>query len=109
MSMDCSEDQRAVIADPSVRIPRDARLFTFGYGSDHDSNLLAGLAHRGAGAFFFVRDIQDFPGQLADCLSSIIGVAFTRVMLRVAKTEGAVALVQLHAPRTMHDEAGIEW
>jgi uncharacterized protein YegL len=108
-SMDCVEDQRAVIANPSVRIPKDARLFTFGYGSDHDANLLAGLAHRGAGAFFFVRDVQDFPGQLADCLSSIIGVAFTRVMLRVATADGAVALARLHAPRTTHDEAGIEW
>lgn len=108
-SMDMSEEQRAVIADPSVRIPRDARLFTFGYGNDHDANLLAGLAHRGAGAFFFVRDVQDFPGQLADCLSSIIGVAFTRVMLRVTKGQGAIALNRLHAPRTTRDEAGVEW
>jgi uncharacterized protein YegL len=108
-SMDCTEDQQAVIANPSARIPKDARLFTFGYGSDHDANLLAGLAQRGAGAFFFVRDVQDFPGQLADCLSSIIGVAFTQVMLRIVTANGAVALARLHAPRITRDEAGFEW
>eukprot|EP00746_Dinoflagellata_sp_MGD_P161435 gnl/MRDRNA2_/MRDRNA2_88572_c0_seq1.p1 gnl/MRDRNA2_/MRDRNA2_88572_c0~~gnl/MRDRNA2_/MRDRNA2_88572_c0_seq1.p1 ORF type:complete len:727 (+),score=145.70 gnl/MRDRNA2_/MRDRNA2_88572_c0_seq1:127-2181(+) len=108
-SNDCTEEQQAVIANPAVRIPNDARLFTFGYGSDHDANLLAGLARRGAGAFFFVRDVQDFPGQLADCLSSIVGVAFTRVMLRIAPANGAIALARLHAPRTMRDEAGLDW
>jgi len=51
------------------------------------------------GSFFSVHDMLYFPAQLADCLGSIVGVAFQQLSMHVSTTAGAT-MFDIHVPKT---------
>jgi len=98
-------DAKLMLSDPLQHLPADVSLFTFGYGDDHDARLLANVASVGGGTFFFVHTITSFPAQLADCLGSIMGVAFAHLLIRIS-TDGNAVVHNIHVPQTWHDADG---
>jgi len=46
-----------------------------------------------------------FPAQLADCLGSIVGIAFQHVSMRISTDVGATVL-DIHVPNTWNDDDG---
>lgn len=52
-------------------------LHTFGYGDDHDEDLLEQIASKGKGKFYYINDIELVSNNFADCLAgltSIVGI-----------------------------------
>lgn len=69
-----------------------ARIFTFGYGADHNSDMLQALASEGSeagGSYFFVEDVEDVKGAFADCFGGLSSVTAQNVALTVRAVAGA--------------------
>mmetsp|Transcript_24902 Transcript_24902/g.42942 ORF Transcript_24902/g.42942 Transcript_24902/m.42942 type:complete len:521 (+) Transcript_24902:93-1655(+) len=58
-------------------------VFTFGFGSDHDANMMKALAETGKGMYYFVEKEQDIPQAFADCLGGLISVCAQDVCVRI--------------------------
>jgi hypothetical protein len=49
-------------------------LHTFGYGSDHDSEILRALSTAGGGSYYFVEGVDTIRCAFGDCLGGILSV-----------------------------------
>ncbi len=49
-------------------------LNTFGYGSDHDADLMDDLAKLKDGTFYFIEKVDDVGDCFADCVGGLISV-----------------------------------
>jgi len=63
-------------------LPLPCTVYTFGYGSDHDPNLLKGIAEAGNGVYYFIKDNKDVPEAFADCLGGLLSVAAQNITLK---------------------------
>mmetsp|Transcript_35872 Transcript_35872/g.112612 ORF Transcript_35872/g.112612 Transcript_35872/m.112612 type:complete len:588 (-) Transcript_35872:881-2644(-) len=59
-------------------------LFTFGYGEDHNADLLRSLAESGRGNYYFVANNDEVADAFADCLGGLLTVVAQNVTLRIA-------------------------
>lgn len=50
-------------------------MFTFGYGSEHDTDLLHALASAGNGLFYYIDNKDSIPESFCDCLGGLLSVA----------------------------------
>lgn len=57
------------------QIDRQACVFTFGYGSEHDADLLHALAEAGNGLFYYIDSSESIPDSFCDCLGGLLSVA----------------------------------
>ena len=57
------------------QIDRQACVFTFGYGSEHDADLLLGIAEAGNGLFYYIDSEESIPESFCDCLGGLLSVA----------------------------------
>jgi Mg-chelatase subunit ChlD len=51
-----------------------ALVFTFGFGADHNEDLLQDLAESNGGSYYFVKDAEAIPKAFADCLGGLQSV-----------------------------------
>lgn len=70
-------------------------IFTFGFGSDHDADLLRGLAQVGKGMYYYLESTESIPSSFADCLGGLQSVVAQNVHLTVNATDGAKVLRSL--------------
>ena len=57
------------------QIGRQACVFTFGYGPEHDTVLLPSLANAGNGLFYYIDNSDTIPESFCDCLGGLLSVA----------------------------------
>ena len=72
------------------------RVHTFGFGHDHDEQLLSKLAEAGSGSYYFVEQEEQIPMAFADALGGLLSVAAQNVTLAFVPEEG----VQVEAVHT---------
>jgi len=58
-----------------TQIGRQACVFTFGYGSEHDADLLHAVADVGNGLFYYIENKDSIPESFCDCLGELFSVA----------------------------------
>jgi serine/threonine protein kinase/uncharacterized protein YegL len=88
-----------ILRNPRHKFPAGVRLYSFGYGANHDVELMSRLAHRCGGAYFFAQAHEDFLDHLAGCLSTVVGVAVPRPVFRlITDSASGCAVAQLHGP-----------
>lgn len=58
-----------------AQIGRQACVFTFGYGSEHDADLLHAVADAGNGLFYYIENQDNIPDSFCDCLGGLLSVA----------------------------------
>jgi len=63
-------------------------IFCFGFGSDHDAQLLKKIADDGAGSYFFIEKEADIDSYFADCLGGLISVACQKMVLTIEPLSG---------------------
>lgn len=49
-------------------------VFTFGFGGDHDDDLLKKISEAGKGIYYYVENEEKIPPAFADCLGGLISV-----------------------------------
>ena len=56
------------------QINRQACVFTFGYGTEHDSDLLHAVSEAGHGLFYYIDTPDSIPDSFCDCLGGLLSV-----------------------------------
>ena len=65
------------------------RIFTFGYGADHNAAMLRELSDSSGGLYYYVPSIDAVPIAFGDCLGGLLTVAAQNLKLRVMARNGA--------------------
>ncbi len=69
----------------------NAKIFTFGFGQDHDSNLLQQIAASGGcGNYVFLQTPDDIPMALVACLGGLLSVVLQNVRVTITPLNGCV-------------------
>lgn len=63
-------------------------VHTFGFGSDHDTNMLRAISDAGSGTYFFLKDKDDIPDAFADCLGGLLSVVGQNISIKFKSTQG---------------------
>jgi Mg-chelatase subunit ChlD len=67
-------------------------VFTFGFGSDHDENMLRAIAEAAAGTYYFVKGKDDIPQAFGDCFGGLVSVVAQNIRLRFESLSPSVVL-----------------
>lgn len=57
------------------QIGRQVNVFTFGYGGEHDADLLRAVSEAGHGLFYYIDNPDSIPESFCDCLGGLLSVA----------------------------------
>jgi len=71
-------------------------VFTFGFGDDHDPDMLKGISEAGHGLFYFIKDKDAISGSFGDCLGGLLSVVGQNIRLKCEAINGAV-IKSLHS------------
>jgi len=71
-------------------------VHTFGFGKDHDANMLKAISDRGNGVYFFLKDKDDIPEAFADCLGGLLSVVGQNFTLNIEGINGN-QITQVHS------------
>jgi len=82
------------------------RVFTFGFGSDHDENLLRALAEAGSGCYYFIEKEDYIATAFADAMGGLLSTAAQNVSLRFVPAPGVVVEVVLTSFATNEEARG---
>jgi Mg-chelatase subunit ChlD len=66
----------------------DASVFTFGFGSDHNRDLLNVLASSTQGMYYFIEGEDTMKSCFADCLGGLVSVVCQQIKLTMQLSEG---------------------
>lgn len=69
-------------------------LFTFGFGDDHDPNLLRPLAECGGGMFYYVKNPDDIPLAFADCLGGLQSVTAQNCVVNIRTLNPNIKIIK---------------
>jgi len=71
-------------------------LFTFGFGEDHQEDLLRSLAESTNGLYYFIETTESIPLAFADCLGGLVSVVAQNATLVLEAAPGAAAIGEVH-------------
>lgn len=71
-------------------------LFTFGFGADHNENMLRSLAEATNGLYYYLEKEETIPAAFADCLGGLVAVVAQNATLVLTPVPG-VAVAHVHA------------
>jgi Mg-chelatase subunit ChlD len=83
------------------QIGRQVSVFTFGYGGEHDVDLLRAVSEAGSGLFYYIDNPDNIPQSFCDCLGGLLSVAAQNVRLSFRAAER----MRLHKPLTTYTTA----
>jgi len=63
-------------------------VHTFGFGNDHDANMLKAIADGGSGVYFYLKDKDDIPDAFSDCLGGLLSVVGQNISLTLEGING---------------------
>ena len=64
-------------------------VYTFGFGSDHDANMLKDISQAGNGVYYFIDTNEKIPESFADCLGGLLSTVGQNISLKVELSNGA--------------------
>jgi Mg-chelatase subunit ChlD len=79
----------------------DGTVYTFGFGSDHDSSLLEAISSQGGGVYYFIDTTEKIPESFADCLGGLLSVVGQNLVLKM-EAVGGNTMSAIHGNRTVH-------
>ena len=96
--------------------PKPMTIFTFGFGSDHNEDMLRSLAGTANGLYYYLADVEAIPLAFADCLGGLVAVVAQNVTLvltplpgvSVAHVHGSYIVRSVHGSYTAQGKLGAE-
>lgn len=87
---------KSALVEMAGKRPEGGSLTTFGYGQDHDPELLMSMAKRGGGNFHFVKTPDDVPKAFGHELGGLLSVVAQAVKAKVKAAPGVKILEVLN-------------
>jgi len=91
------QSQLVPILNGMLRDCPDLSVHTFGYGSDHQSELLRAISETGSGSYYFVQNNEDIRAAFGDCLGGVLSVVAQNLVLEV-EAVGDALIRKVHHP-----------
>jgi len=91
------EPSAIVAAAQGAMTASPCTIFTFGFGADHQEDLLRSLAESTNGLYYFVERSEDIPTSFADCLGGLVSVVAQNATLTLEGVDHTV-LAEAHCP-----------
>lgn len=63
-------------------------LNTFGFGQDHDPNLLKSISEKGDGIYYYIENTEEIPKAFSNCLGGLVSVVGQNVKLTFTPLNG---------------------
>jgi hypothetical protein len=67
---------------------KDLTIFTFGFGNDHNANLLQGISETSQGSYYYIKDTSAIKESFADCLGGLLSVVAQNIKLELRLAAG---------------------
>ena len=85
-------------------------FFTFGFGADHDEQLLRDLSEITTSAYYFIKSHDAIPTAFGDCLGGLLSVVAqnVRIVFRAAGGASFSGKIMTKYPTKLCDRGGIE-
>ncbi|OQR83458.1 hypothetical protein THRCLA_10936, partial [Thraustotheca clavata] len=80
-------------------LSKNVSLFTFGYGSDHDADLLRQLSDLGRGSYYFVQSLDGVSLAFADCLGGLLSVVAQNIKVEIVAMSLNVSITSIKTKR----------
>jgi hypothetical protein len=91
-------------ADPAA-VPT---VFTFGFGSDHNADMLRAVSDQGKGLYYFLENKEAIPQTFADCLGGLLSVVGQNLSVTIEALSGAsLGQVFTKFSQTDHSDSAI--
>jgi Mg-chelatase subunit ChlD len=78
-------------------IGKTISVFTFGFGADHDANMLRSISEIGNGLYYFLETTDAIPSTFSDCLGGLTSVSAQNIKLRIQTLENGVEIGTIHS------------
>jgi Mg-chelatase subunit ChlD len=78
-------------------IGKPVSLFSFGFGADHDSNMLRSISESGSGLYYYLERSDEIPQSFADCLGGLLSVVAQNIKLKIETVDNGVQIKALHS------------
>ena len=65
-----------------------ASIYTFGFGADHNAELLQALSDAGNGVYFYIDSSEKIPESFADCLGGLLSTAAQNITVDITMENG---------------------
>ena len=72
------------------QIPTNYSIHTFGYGSDHQADLLNSVSQRKNGGFYFVESEASIPQVFSDCLGEMMSIIADSIQVELSTQPGTI-------------------
>lgn len=99
----CTKAQITPVVTSMLR-GRGISVHTFGYGSDHDSDLLRAISNAGNGSYYFVDEVDALRSAFGDCLGGILSVVAQNLELEIEAVNGAMITKVHHRDAVVLEE-----
>jgi uncharacterized protein YegL len=73
-------------------------VFTFGFGKDHNEDMLRVIAEAAKGTYYFVKGKDDIPQAFGDCFGGLVSVVAQNIKLKFEPGAPGVVISKVHAP-----------
>lgn len=91
-----------VAAMSGVMGPRkDVSVYTFGFGTPHNQDLLSAISETGGGQYYFIKDLDSIKKNFADCLGGLMSVVVNTIEIHATVAPGVRLL------RVMGDDKAV--
>lgn len=74
-------------------------VFTFGFGKDHNEDMLRGIAECGKGTYYFIKGKDDIPQAFGDCFGGLTSVVAQNIKLKFEPGAAGVVVSKVHSAR----------
>jgi len=78
---------------------KNCSVFSFGFGADHDENMLRKIAETGNGMYYFIGDVDKIPVSFADCLGGLQSVVGQNLVLSVETKDPNLSILRSLNPK----------
>lgn len=68
---------------PLCTVDFEGTIYTFGFGSDHDGNLLTAISNAANGVYYFINSTEKIAESFADCLGGLLSVVGQNMTLTI--------------------------
>ena len=83
-------------------------IFTFGFGSDHDANMLKSISESSNGLYYYVGKEDEIPSCFADCLGGLLSIVAQNIKIQLKTKNGVTIKKSLASYKaTFNDEKTI--
>jgi uncharacterized protein YegL len=79
-------------------------IYTFGFGQDHDANMLKSISEASKGLYYYVVKEDEIPTSFADCLGGLLSVVAQNIKINIQTVEGVTIEKSLSSYSTKINE-----